>query len=109
MTAPLRSDVSYLLARGLSSIDGAIARWMIQNRARHLIFASRSGLVREEGENAIKALKSDVVNITVFKCDISDEFDMHKLVTKRANTMPPHSRCRSGGNSTKDMSIPLHL
>lgn len=38
----LRDDRSYLLVGGLGGLGRAVATWMVQHGARHLIFLSRS-------------------------------------------------------------------
>ncbi|KAI2910620.1 hypothetical protein CBS147371_8770 [Aspergillus niger] len=72
--ALFRSDASYLLVGGLGGLGRAVARWMVEKGARHLIFMSRSGLestkarefvqdLESQGNCHIQAVTGDVTNI----------------------------------------------
>lgn len=39
----LRSDASYLLIGGLGGLGRSISTWMVEHRAKHLIYLTRSG------------------------------------------------------------------
>lgn len=50
-TISFRPDVAYLIVGGLGGIGRAVANWLVENGARHLVFLSRSG-VRSPGDQA---------------------------------------------------------
>lgn len=61
---------------------------MTDNGARNLIFASRSGLAKQEARELVKELKERGFIVEVFSCDISDSSQL-KYSLAQANSMPP--------------------
>lgn len=78
-TACLRSDVSYLLVGGLGGIGRAVARWMVEKGARHLVFLSRSGQASPESQALVRDLKSqDGCGVTVVAGSVADIEDVRR-------------------------------
>lgn len=84
----LSSEASYLLVGGLGGLGRATALWMTDHGARNLIFASRSGLAKQEARELVKELKEKGVTVAVFSCDISDPSQL-KYSLAQASSMPP--------------------
>ena len=84
----LNPDASYLLVGGLGGLGRATALWMTNHGARNLIFASRSGLAKQEARELVKELKERGVTVAVFSCDISDPSQLAYSLAQ-ANSMPP--------------------
>ncbi|GIC87841.1 type I iterative polyketide synthase [Aspergillus udagawae] len=63
-----RDDASYLLIGGFGGLGRAVARWMVEKGARHLIVLSRSGEESPQNQAFIEDLKSQsgchVVSVT---------------------------------------------
>ncbi|KAF7180982.1 hypothetical protein CNMCM7691_000111 [Aspergillus felis] len=63
-----RDDASYLLIGGFGGLGRAVARWMVEKGARHLIILSRSGEESPRNQAFIEDLKSQngchVVSVT---------------------------------------------
>ncbi|KAI4094752.1 MAG: hypothetical protein LQ344_001997 [Seirophora lacunosa] len=52
----LRSEASYLLVGGLGGLGRAVATWMVEHGARHLIFLSRSAGISDQDDNFFNEL-----------------------------------------------------
>ncbi|KAH7398011.1 putative polyketide synthase [Cadophora sp. MPI-SDFR-AT-0126] len=85
----LRGDASYLLIGGLGGIGRAIAGWMIDWGARHLIFMSPSGLDKEKSREFVNTLKARGANVLVSKGDVANMEDVEIMLKECADTMPP--------------------
>jgi hypothetical protein len=44
-TISFRPDVAYLIVGGLGGIGRAVANWLVENGARHLVFLSRAWMM----------------------------------------------------------------
>lgn len=82
-------DASYLLVGGLGGIGRAIASWMMEHGARHLILVNRSGLSTETARSTVQLLRDKGVEVAVHGCDISDEQGFSQMYTEIVRTMPP--------------------
>lgn len=77
----LRSDVSYLLVGGLGGIGRAVARWMVEKGARHLVFLSRSGQASPESQSLVRDLESqDGCTVTVVAGSVANIEDVRRAV-----------------------------
>lgn len=82
-------DASYLLAGGFGGLGRSMSRWMVQNGARNLIFVSRGGASSAEASELVEELSSKGANITVLKCDITDEAVFTSSLAQVLETLPP--------------------
>ncbi|KAL5333394.1 putative polyketide synthase [Aspergillus crustosus] len=85
----LHSDGSYLLVGGLGGIGRAIALWMVDHGATHLIFASRRGLDGQGSKETMRELEARGAHVAVYSCDVSDEGRVSELVETASREMPP--------------------
>ena len=88
MGSVLRSDASYLLVGGLGGLGRVTALWMADHGAKSLIFASRSGLAKQEARELVKVLKERGITVAVHSCDIGDASQLKYALTQ-TNYMPP--------------------
>lgn len=84
-----RADSSYLLVGGLGGLGRAIASWMVRCGAKNIIFASRSGLVKQSARDLVEDLESKGTRVAVFNCDISKVEELDSLLAQSAESMPP--------------------
>ncbi|KAL9112432.1 MAG: hypothetical protein Q9227_003274 [Pyrenula ochraceoflavens] len=84
-----REDASYMLVGGLGGIGRAVARWMINNGARNLIFVNRSGLSRQEARDSVEALENQGAKVWVSACDVTDSEQLSQAVSESSSKMPP--------------------
>jgi acyl transferase domain-containing protein/NADPH:quinone reductase-like Zn-dependent oxidoreductase len=83
------ADASYLLIGGLGGIGRALAFWMAEQGAQHLIFASPSGLEKEKARECVALLEEKGINVTVFKCDVAKLKDVERMVDESGMSIPP--------------------
>lgn len=89
-TKPLfQGTASYLLIGGLGGIGRAIALWMADHGAKHLILVNRSGLSAGSGRSTVEELHAKGVRVTVQACDISDEVSVSKMLSDVHQNSPP--------------------
>lgn len=84
----LSPDASYLLVGGLGGLGRSIALWMTDHGARHLIFASRSGVAKQEASELVKVLKEKGITVAVYSCDIADASQLAYSLAQ-THHMPP--------------------
>ncbi|THW31619.1 polyketide synthase [Aureobasidium pullulans] len=90
MTKALFSkEASYLLIGGLGGVGRAIASWMLNNGARHLIIANRSGIRSPGSQAAVAELERQGGQIQVVACDVGSRSDVKALIQESSRTMPP--------------------
>ncbi len=84
-----RKDATYLIAGGLGGFGTAVARWLAELGAGHVVLTSRSGTVSDEAREAIAAIGAAGGKATVIRSDISRESDASDLLAKIRAEMPP--------------------
>ena len=82
------TDSSYLITGGLGALGLKVARWMVEQGAKHLILTSRHGASIGEQET-LSQLEQRGVQILVACADVSVQEDMVKLFEEIKVTMPP--------------------
>jgi acyl transferase domain-containing protein/acyl carrier protein len=66
----IRSDALYLITGGLGGLGLTVAKWIVDQGARHLVLMSRTG-ASETTKNAVELLRNAGAEITIFKTDVS--------------------------------------
>ncbi|HEX8969312.1 MAG TPA: SDR family NAD(P)-dependent oxidoreductase, partial [Chloroflexota bacterium] len=86
-----RADATYLITGGLGSLGLLLARWMVDNGARHLVLTSRRGLPPASASNdpaaaaqieAVDQLERLGARVTIASVDAADEQRMAALLTQ---------------------------
>ncbi|MFO1417409.1 MAG: type I polyketide synthase [Methylotetracoccus sp.] len=72
---------TYIVTGGLSGFGVAIARWLAQRGASHLVLLSRSGKPTAEARNAIAAIERFGVRVRVAACDVTDAGALRVLLS----------------------------
>ncbi len=98
----LRADATYLVTGGTGSLGLELARWLIDQGARHLVLTSRSGLPDRAGWEAlpagsterrrieaVRAFEARGARVTVARVDVADSAGMAALLTALRLTHPP--------------------
>ncbi|RFU80508.1 polyketide synthase [Trichoderma arundinaceum] len=86
-TAPvpvMRPDRSYLLVGGLGGLGRAVATWMVEQGARHIIFMSRSAKFTPELQNYIRELGSQGCKVQLVAGSVSNMADVERAVNTAA-------------------------
>jgi len=69
-----------LLSGGIGGLGRALATWMVERGARHLIFLSRSAGVSEESKSLSDELESMGCSITMVKGGVDNIEDVKKAI-----------------------------
>ncbi len=83
------AKASYLITGGLGGFGLAVARWMVDRGARHLILTSRRGASTPEAKRSVAQLKRLGAIVTVAKSDVTKNADVQKLFRLIARKCPP--------------------
>nr|VFK55472.1 MAG: malonyl CoA-acyl carrier protein transacylase [Candidatus Kentron sp. TUN]VFK61403.1 MAG: malonyl CoA-acyl carrier protein transacylase [Candidatus Kentron sp. TUN] len=86
--APLTSDHSYLITGGLGGLGLEVARWMVDQGARHLVLTARRG-PSDEAQAAIQQLEAVGAKVLVVGADVADQTQVARLLGEMAEKMPP--------------------
>ena len=62
---------------------------MIEQGAKNLIFANRSGLVRQDAKDAVQILQGKGASVAVYPCDVCESAQLNNLITQSSKSMPP--------------------
>ncbi|PYI02487.1 polyketide synthase [Aspergillus sclerotiicarbonarius CBS 121057] len=76
----LRPDRSYLLVGGLGGLGRAVASWMVENGARHLVFLSRSANRRPDTDTFVAELESQGCEVKLVAGSVAEMADVQKAV-----------------------------
>jgi acyl transferase domain-containing protein/NADP-dependent 3-hydroxy acid dehydrogenase YdfG/acyl carrier protein len=83
-----RSDATYWLAGGLGGFGLQIARWMVDQGARHLVLSGRSETPSVEAQHTIDQMTSTGATITVIPADITQAADVRKVLAAIDTDLP---------------------
>ncbi len=84
-----KADASYLITGGLSGLGLAVAEWIIQNGAKHLVLVGRSGASSEAAQQAAARLQAVGGEITALAVDVASGTEVARLFAKIAAELPP--------------------
>lgn len=74
---------------GLGGIGRAIALWMTDHGAKHLILVNRGGLSTDSGPSTVEELRAKGVRVAIQACDISVEAQVRKMLLDTHQSQPP--------------------
>ena len=83
-----RADATYLITGGHGGLGLAVARWLVEKGARHLVLLGRSG-ASSAGESIAAELAAQGATIATIQADISNESDLARALSEIRGTMPP--------------------
>lgn len=82
------SDKTYLITGGLGDLGLLVARWMVDQGARHLALIGRSGASTRAHE-AICEMEQAGTQVVVLQCDVAQEDQVARALAAIDQTMPP--------------------
>ena len=88
VSVPVQGDFAYLITGGLGGLGLEVARWMVEQGARHLVLTGRRG-PSNEAQAAIKQLEDAGVEVLVVGADIADQAQVARLLGEIEEKMPP--------------------
>ncbi|NJR67161.1 MAG: SDR family NAD(P)-dependent oxidoreductase, partial [Leptolyngbyaceae cyanobacterium CRU_2_3] len=78
-----------LITGGMGGLGLAIAHWLREHGARHLVLLSRSGANTEQRKAAIAALQQSDIEVLAPTVDVTDRVAMTALFEQISQTLPP--------------------
>jgi myxalamid-type polyketide synthase MxaB len=84
----VQADGSYLITGGFGGLGLLVARWLVDQGARHLILIGRSD-VKPEIASQISDLEQAGATITTIQADVSDMLQMTVVFSDIVKTAPP--------------------
>lgn len=83
------TEGTYLIVGGLLGLGGSIAKLLVKNGARHLVFLSRSGASNDASKAFVKHLQSSGVVVRAVTADVCDSSALQAEIEIIADIMPP--------------------
>ena len=78
-----------MIAGGWRGLGRSIARWFVQQGARHVVMASRSG----PHGGGIQSLRDELnalgTSLNVYSCDIANQDELRRVIDTDAASVPP--------------------
>jgi acyl transferase domain-containing protein/acyl-CoA synthetase (AMP-forming)/AMP-acid ligase II/NADPH:quinone reductase-like Zn-dependent oxidoreductase/NAD(P)-dependent dehydrogenase (short-subunit alcohol dehydrogenase family)/acyl carrier protein len=87
-SAAPRADATYLITGGHGGLGLAVARWLVEKGARHLVLLSRNG-ASPAGEETVAELTAKGATVATMQADVSNEGDLARALSEIRATMPP--------------------
>ncbi|KAI4863957.1 putative polyketide synthase [Hypoxylon rubiginosum] len=82
-------DASYMILGGFGGLGRSLARRMVSQGARNLIFISRSGAASSEAKELVDELRGDGVTVEILALDITNNDALQAGLENAMKTMPP--------------------
>jgi thioester reductase-like protein len=84
----VRSEATYLITGGLGALGLEVARWLVQQGARHLLLLGRRD-PSEAAQATLDQLRQSGVNVLVASADVAYEADISRVVETLPTGWPP--------------------
>ncbi|KAI9845077.1 MAG: Type I Iterative PKS [Sclerophora amabilis] len=85
----LSAEATYLITGGSGGLGRSLASWFIQQGARNIILASRSGPSAPGAQELIGELEAKNARIRAYCCDVADKTQVKTLLKNCSQDMPP--------------------
>jgi len=85
----LRDDGTYLVTGGLGGFGLAVAQWLVDRGARHLVLTGRSGASSSAAEAATAAMHDAGATVVVAKADVTKGAQVAAVLANIRKSMPP--------------------
>ncbi len=85
----LRPGYSYLITGGLGGVGRAVASWMVDRGARHLVLTGRSGAAGAEAERLVADLRHRGATVLVERADVTRRQELARVLTRAGDLLPP--------------------
>jgi 1-acyl-sn-glycerol-3-phosphate acyltransferase len=101
-----RPDATYVISGGLGGLGLAVARWLVDCGARHLVLMSRRGMPIPENQAALDALRASAAEVVIVAGDVSREADVRRMLDEIRTTLPPVRGIVHGAMVLDDVLVP---
>jgi myxalamid-type polyketide synthase MxaB len=85
----IQGEATYLITGGLGALGLQVARWLVDQGARHLVLSSRRGPKSSEQSQAIGRLEAAGAEVRVIPADVTSRESVERLVGTVRSTGPP--------------------
>ncbi|NTX14092.1 SDR family NAD(P)-dependent oxidoreductase [Myxococcus sp. CA056] len=85
----LAPDATYLVTGGLGGFGLEVARWLVEQGARHLVLVSRRGAQSEEAREALAAWSAQGVVVHALAADVARYADLEQIFARLHAELPP--------------------
>lgn len=90
LSSALHEEATYIIVGGLGGLGRSIAKLLVDNGAKYLVFLSRSGGRTQEAQDFLNALtQSGAASATAMACDVADANQLTLTLSSLAKTHPP--------------------
>jgi thioester reductase-like protein len=86
---PLSPEATYLITGGLGGLGLSVARWMVEQGARHLVLVGRSGAASPEASASLEIMRESGASVLVARADVAQEAEVADLLRQIEERMPP--------------------
>ncbi|QRK05990.1 type I polyketide synthase [Archangium violaceum] len=86
--AVVRAEASYLVTGGLGGLGLAVARWLVEEGARHLVLMGRSA-PSEEARAVLGELEAAGARVRVVSGDVADAGSLARVLADIDRSLPP--------------------
>ena len=83
------ANKTYLITGGLGGFSLAVARWLVERGARHLVLMGRSGVTKPAAQEAVRALQALGAEVVVARADVSQAKAVAAVLNDIRQSMPP--------------------
>lgn len=88
--ARLSPEATYVIVGGMGGLGQFIAKWMVEQGARHLLFLSRQGAKHPDAAGVLETLNaSHGVQAAAYECDITDSEQAQRAFSRCRDEKPP--------------------
>ncbi len=77
---PINEQSSYLITGGLGGLGLKVAQWLVDQGARELVLAGRSGANTVAAQQAVSVLEQAGANVSVVQADVAQEADVVRVL-----------------------------
>ncbi|NJO05776.1 MAG: SDR family NAD(P)-dependent oxidoreductase [Chloroflexaceae bacterium] len=91
-SALFHSDATYMITGGLGGIGLVLARWLIEQGARHLVLTGRRSLDKIASattDEALEALRATGAHVDYYSLDVSHREQIEELISEIEEKLPP--------------------
>ncbi|MFP4411179.1 SDR family NAD(P)-dependent oxidoreductase [Coleofasciculus sp.] len=88
-TVTFCADATYLITGGLGGFSLAVAQWLVERGAKHLVLMGRRGAASPKAKSAVKTLEEAGAHVVIAKADVTDQKQVAKILADIHQSMPP--------------------
>jgi phthiocerol/phenolphthiocerol synthesis type-I polyketide synthase C len=88
LSTPVRADGTYLVTGGTGGLGLCVARWLVENGARHLVLLSRSA-PGEAAQVAMAELRQAAARVEALQVDVADAAALAEALVGVRRSFPP--------------------